>query len=231
MHKVEPKAILVPNTASPTLLCYLAARRCYSSEENMVAFLDDPSSELPSKDTMDILLSRCIKSGHESVLEHAYFTFHITCSRACSHQIVRHRLANFSQQSQRYVTYSDIGFVASPKLNERYQNLFMQDVEDMYSRAIVDGTPAEDARAYLPNCTATHLFMTMNARELRHFFNERCCYKAQEEIRILANSMLQQCMKVASSLFKGTGPKCKVLGRCPEATPCIYRPFKEPSHG
>ena len=179
-------------------------------------------------------LQHAIASGHESVLEHVSFTFLITgISRACSHQLVRHRLASYSQQSQRYVGLSsrDVFDHVIPETISKNQEAMaeyerlMSAISEVYGR-LVDcyKIPQEDARYVLPNACETDLVMTMNVRELRHFFNLRCCNRAQWEIRELANEMLKICKFTEPTLFEGAGPSCEKYGLCPESRTCGKHP-------
>ncbi len=160
--------------------------------------------------------------GHFSVLEHASFTFGIEgISRACSHQLVRHRLASYSQQSQRYVSQKERfeavtppSIACRPELRERYEGL-LEEIHRVYGQFLDAGVPAEDARFVLPNAAATKLVVTMNARELHHFFNLRCCRRAQWEIRAVARDMLRLVRRKAPVLFAKAGPGC-LRGACPE---------------
>lgn len=189
---------------------------------------DWPTDHDMHPDRSGPLVRRVLASGHTSILEHASFTFAIDgISRACSHQLVRHRLASYSQQSQRYVPLSDgqkndyvtPGSLAdNPLLKQALQEDYaatMEYLTGVYQRLIEAGIPAEDARFLLPNATTTRLVLTMNARALHHFFSLRCCTRAQWEIRDLANEMLRQCRRVAPVLFENAGPACK-RGPCPE---------------
>ena len=169
-------------------------------------------------------LQHSMKSGHESVLEHAVFTFRITgISRACLAQLTRHRLASFSVQSQRYVRIHGIDLVVPESIRdsefETEAGSLLEDVMNLYQRMLDAGIPAEDARYVTPQAVPTELVMTMNARELRHFFSLRCCNRAQWEIRHLADEMLKLCMDTAPTLFEDAGPGC-VRGNCPEKKPC-----------
>ena len=171
-------------------------------------------------------LKHALGSGHESVLEHVSFTFKISgISRACSHQLVRHRLASYSQQSQRYVPEHSFEYL-TPKTviknsyaNEQY-TWAMKVIQKVYDDLIGHGVPKEDARYVLPNACTTSLVVTMNARELRHFFGLRCCNRAQWEIRDMANLMLAECKKVAPELFIDAGPYCISRGFCTESRSC-----------
>ena len=187
---------------------------------------DYASSTCVDKEPDGKSLAHALKSGHESVLEHATFTFHITgISRACSHQLVRHRLASFSQKSQRYVNERAFDYVLPDSLIDNAEAITvfkdaMQTLRDSYDMLLKLGVPQEDARYLLPNACTTELVMTMNVRELRHFFNLRCCNRAQWEIRELAQRMLVICKTVAPSLFADAGPSCAKLHYCPEARSC-----------
>lgn len=180
---------------------------------------------------MEGFIRKMVKTGHESPLEHASLTWHLTCSRACSHQLVRHRIASYSQQSQRYVKVDDLPVIvppsitADPEAKEGFM-LTMQAVEKAYKAiASISKVAVEDARFVLPQSAATQIIVTMNFRSLLHFFNERCCSRAQWEIRDLAGQMLAICKELYPAIFDNAGPKCKRLGRCPEAKPCGERPW------
>ncbi len=149
-----------------------------------------------------------IRQGHESIIEHASASFEISgISRACSHQLVRHRIASFSQESQRYVDMSDPEFVVPETIvaNERalaYWQGFVQHAVSVYQELRRLGIPKEDARFILPNATATRLVVTMNFRELRHFFKLRCSPQAQWEIRAVAKRMLELIYPEAPATFR-----------------------------
>jgi len=149
-----------------------------------------------------------IREGHESLVEHASVTFEISgISRACSHQLVRHRIASYSQESQRYVTMDAPEFVVPPAIQENSEALaawdeFMSGVPETYRRLRQAGVRKEDARFILPNATATRIVVTMNFRALRHFFTVRCDRAAQWEIRALALEMLRQVHELAPSAFE-----------------------------
>lgn len=171
-------------------------------------------------------LEVAIKSGHESVLEHVSFTFRIRdVSRAFLAQITRHRLASFSVESQRYCKYTDVVRMTMPpsmEANAEAQEIYRQTILDAANayRSLLDlGIVAEDARFVLPEATVTNMVVTMNARELRHFFSLRCCNRAQWEIRAVADEMLALCKQTAPELFNDAGAPC-VRGECHEAYPC-----------
>ena len=172
-------------------------------------------------------LKVALDGHHESVMEHTTFTFQVEgISRVLLAQLTRHRLASFSVQSQRYVSMEDgMGFVIPPKIIDLGDTAINEYVEQMHTMhrwykewcfKLGGGKDAlEDARFVLPGACTTKLIMTMNARELRHFFSLRCCTRAQWEIRQLACTMLELCKDVAPMLFADAGPGC-VRGACPE---------------
>jgi len=206
---------VLAHTAEPVNVVAMAARLCYSP-------LDIENLRCGDVAENQQLIEKVLSLGHESVLEHASFTFGVEgVSRVLSHQLVRHRLASFSQQSQRYVSF-DKGFSYQvPPSVEKDESLcqeydgMMAQLADFYRRLRDRQIPAEDARFVLPNAADTRLVMTMNARELRHFFRLRCCRRAQWEIRALATEILRQVKKIASPLFYDAGPAC-LSGSCPE---------------
>jgi thymidylate synthase (FAD) len=194
----------------------LASRLCYSP----VGISELEERWTPAK--AGRLIDKIMKLGHYSVLEHAVFTFGIEgISRATSHQLVRHRLASYSQQSQRYVKADEeFEYVVPPSVarKRRLEKRFTEHVEEvgrLYRELVDAGLPPEDARFVLPNAAATKIIVTMNARELRHFFGLRCCQRAQWEIRGMAEMMLGLARAAAPRLFSRAGPGC-VGGRCPE---------------
>lgn len=170
-------------------------------------------------------LKSALKSGHESVLEHAVCTFKVEgVSRALLAQLTRHRIASFSVVSQRYVDMIDAKFVIPDAIMKdtaayREFTFMLGEIKRAYEFFVGRGIPKEDARFVLPNATTTDLIMTMNLRELRHFFSLRCCNRAQWEIRELADKMLAICKEQAPDIFANAGAGC-VRGQCPEANPC-----------
>ena len=213
------KVKLVSYTPNPDQVCEMACRTCTSAE------CPDISTAVNKTNA----LRKALDSGHESVAEHAVFTFQIEgISRACSHQLVRHRLASYSQQSQRYVIMNDKDYFVIPEslkenVSEYVQYLsVMRYLFDEYERMIESGIPMEDARYILPNACCTNITVTMNARELRHFFKLRLCKRAQWEIRELAECMYGCVKDVAPVLFEGVGPACIMDGKCTEIKGCGY---------
>lgn len=198
-------------TQNAEAICAAAGKSCYSERSSM-ELVDAPN---PGK-----VLGKIVGMGHHSVIEHAVFTFSIEgVSRSLTHQLVRHRVASFSQQSQRYVSMDKPTYVipktveADPELKKEFERT-MSEIWASYNR-LVEKIPPEDARYVLPNACTTNITITMNARELIHFFSLRCCNRAQWEIREMADEMLRQCKEVYPVIFKGAGPPC-VKGACPE---------------
>jgi thymidylate synthase (FAD) len=158
----------------------------------------------------------------EELLPHVAFTFAVEgVSRACSHQLVRHRVASFSQQSQRYVPVRRLAerVVTPASFDEGELEVFRSLVEassEAYVRLVERGVPREDARFVLPNAVGTDLLVTMDGGSLFHFFGLRCCSRAQWEIHDLADEMLAEARRAEPELFRGAGPYCYQLGRCPE---------------
>jgi thymidylate synthase (FAD) len=171
------------------------------------------------------IIRRVLGYGHESVIEHASFTFFVEgISRSLTHQLVRHRIASYTQQSMRYADLRrSKEYFIRPKTisrDEELTKLFDATIakcKETYDILRKKGVPCEDSRFILPIATQTKIAITMNARELRHFFALRCCLRAQWEIRELANRILKICKNTAPSLFENAGPSCVGLGYCPEA--------------
>lgn len=219
------KINLLRHTEQPEKTCALAARLCYSH-----LGIDDLSDTITSEKIAQ-LLHDVIVSGHHSVLEHASFTFGIEgISRALLAQLTRHRLASFSVQSQRYVTFKDDleyiipETIANIPEHEQLFNTTVKHLKEIYNYFIEAGIPAEDARYILPQASSTKIIMTMNARELRHFFSLRCCGRAQTEIRYMACQMLSILKVRFPLIFNDAGPAC-VSGKCTESHPC-GKPWK-----
>ncbi len=221
IQKAEPSVRLIAYTPDPVTVCALAARVCYSALD-----FDALKEKLAEQDPAAFLRD-VIRSGHLSVIEHASFTFYVEgVSRSLLAQLTRHRIASFDVQSQRYVSMKGrFACVVPPKIaalgpeKEAEYLRQMETIGQWYEgwQEAFGGDPAanEDARFVLPNACATRLIMTMNARELRHFFSLRCCRRAQWEIRDLAVRMLALCRQAAPVLFENAGPSC-LSGPCPE---------------
>jgi thymidylate synthase (FAD) len=210
------KVKLIRHTPEPEKLVAIAARLCYSpvGVEELDEKLDLEAAQK--------LVRFVIKSGHLSTTEHVYFTFGIEgISRVLSHQLVRHRIASFNQQSQRYVKFNENydyivpdSIMQNEKMKEKYKS-FVLDIHKFYEEMLDNGIEAEDARYILPNSSETKMIVTMNARELLHFFTVRCCNRAQTEIRDLAILMLKDVKKAAPAVFENAGPNC-LRTPCPE---------------
>lgn len=202
-----------------------AARLCYSPVGA------SELSERMTDEQVDKLLTRLRTSHHDSPLEHVSFTFAIEgISRALSHQLVRHRIASYSQQSQRYVQEDAFDYIVPEAIqqNSRALTIFekmMADAQKAYSDLIEEGIKAEDARYVLPNAAETKIVVTMNARTLLHYFAERCCSRAQLEHQRLANAMLAEVVQIAPVLFHGAGAPC-ISGTCPEGSMSCGKPKK-----
>ena len=220
---------LLSYTPEPEKTVAAAARLCYSPLSG-VELLDNFDD-----DQVDDFLSRLSSHGHFSPFEHANFTFAIDgVSRVLSHQLVRHRIASYSQKSQRYVAEDSFSYVTPPSiaLNKEHKHAFeqlMYEIMRQYTAFLSDGIPEEDARYILPNAATTNLMLTMNARSLHNFFRLRCCRRAQAEIRQLAQLMLAEVIKVAPALFAKAGPSCVSDGVCYEGKmSCGQRAAKQP---
>lgn len=216
------KVKLFNNTNEMIDIIYTAARTCYyaGSPIEMYENVDEISKETKLK-----LIEDCIKRNHLSVLEHAQFTFGIYgISRACSHQLVRHRHCSFSQQSQRYVNLKDKAeFVVPDNLSANDKFLVgytLNKIRECYITLVENGVKPEDARTILPNACSTNLVMSCNLREIIHICNERLCAKAQTEIRELVGAMKDEVVEQLPFLNAYLQPKCVKLGKCTEAKPC-----------
>ena len=192
---------LIQSTPNPVETIAQIASICYDS---------DPKNPMA-------LVKHLYKNAHDSVFEHIYFTFKIEgISRACSHQLVRHRHCSFTQRSQRYCSENGFECVVPPLADgARFYN-DIEDIKDWYLYYQSIGIPNEDARYILPNACATSLYLSCNLRELIHMANERLCTRAQWEIRDLVKAM---CELVDPQLQFMLVPKCK-SGRIICNTPC-----------
>jgi len=208
---VTLKVELLAYTPEGEILSAMAAKLTHSKSS---------IGELRNSDKEELknILRYVVKAGHESVIEHAYFTFGISgVSRALTHQLVRHRIASYSQQSQRYVE-SEMEYVIPPSIKEagveeEYKKM-MESAWDAYNK-LKEKVPVEDARYILPNAACTQIMVSMNARSLLNFFELRCCLHAQWEIRHLAWKMLGLVKKVAPVIFENAGPPCRTKNICP----------------
>lgn len=218
------RVILLSHTPEPERLVAAAARLCYSSDNALAIY-----QEMYNKDKRDKQINLLRKIGHDSPLEHVSFTFELQdVSRALLAQITRHRIASFSVRSQRYVSM-DKDVVIPPEIsnNEAAWEIYREAVDNAFKsynelseileksylengmdKRAAEKKAIEDARFVLPNATCTSIVMTMNARELLHFFSLRTCNRAQWEIREVADKMLAQCYEVAPTIFANAGCGC-----------------------
>lgn len=202
-----------------------AARLCYAPVGAKELMETMPAERVRS------VLSTILKSGHFSTLEHVSYTFAVDgVSRALTHQLVRHRLASFNQQSQRYVKFTDGVDTIKPHTVEDnkdasrvFDEAIVQVIEG-YEKLLDMGIPAEDARYLLPNAAETKIVITMNIRELLHFFSLRCCNRAQWEIREMAHRMLELVRPTAPYIFMDAGAPC-IRGNCPEGKMTCGKPY------
>jgi len=196
-------------------LVYKAYRQCQSKS--------CVSSDPAPRGAAETLLNKMAGSPHISPLEHGVFTFAIEgISRSLSHQLVRHRIASFAQQSQRFCGEGDEfdyiippSIANIPELADAYHD-FMDLAHEVYQKYQAHGIPNEDARFVLPNAAETKIVMTMNCSSLKHFLRLRCCHRAQWEIRSIANQILAICQNIAPTIFANAGAACLSLGYCPE---------------
>ena len=218
---------LLYHTPDPERAIATAARLCYApvgAAELMQTLSDEKVRSV---------LRTVIMSGHHSTLEHASYTFAIDgVSRALTHQLVRHRLASYNQQSQRYVKFAQGLDVVKPETvqaDPELERIFDEAVEAAvsgYQKLLDAGVPAEDARYLLPNAAESKIVVTMNVRELLHFFSLRCCKRAQWEIRQMALEMLELARPTAPYIFADAGAPC-VRGACPEGKMSCADPYQK----
>ena len=209
------KIKILAHTPNPERVIALAGKLCYSQ-----VGIDELNDKI-SDEQVEKFITKLSDMGHMSPFEHASFTFAIEgISRNCSHQIVRHRLASFSQQSQRYVRMKG-EYVVPPYIYWHKELLLefnhaLEDADKAYNKLVeglmrygrTEKEAIEDARYILPSACTTKMEVTMNVRELLHFFKQRCCKRAQWEIREVAKEMLKQCKEVSPILFKNAGAPC-----------------------
>ena len=234
------KVTLIAHTPEPEKLAATAAKLCYSSSDI------DSLREGLTDDKIESFIDMLVSIGHESVMEHVSFTFGIEgVSRACTHQLVRHRIASYSQKSQRYVNENGFEFITPPdieaipeaksefdrmmrEITSSYEKIAEMLTEKHKADFIAEGVDEkaaaskarklanEDARFLLPNACETKIVVTMNVRSLFNFFRHRCCRRAQWEIRAVAEEMLRLCLHEAPHIFAHAGPSCVATGKCPE---------------
>ena len=219
--QVKGKAELIRYTSNPEATIAAAARLCYSSDA-----ADKVVSDSDEKDNAKYI-AMLRRLNHLSPFEHASFTFCVTVvSRAFLAQVTRHRIASFSVRSQRYVSEAEFNYIIPPAVEALGEKAVEKYKEQMstcmrwygeWQEALGGAKESsnEDARFVLPNACETQMIITMNARELMHFFELRCCNRAQWEIRDIAWQMLEEVLKVAPNVFASSGPSC-IEGACSE---------------
>ena len=247
MSKIKVR--LIEHTPSPDMVVAQSAKLCYSK-----VGVEELSQKL-TPESVDKFVGMLSSIGHESPLEHCSFTFAIEgIDRATSHQLVRHRLASYSQQSQRYVNLGEVFDFITPQIISDMDSFYgtehvaefeedMKCIHSMYKKwqGVIQKfveeanyptygmTPEkvanENARAVLPNACETKIVVTMNGRSLLNFFEHRCCNRAQYQIRELAGLMLEEVRTVAPSLFKKAGASCE-HGKCKEGKFSCGHPIK-----
>ncbi|CCJ34536.1 FAD-dependent thymidylate synthase [Caloramator australicus] len=235
------KVELIAYTPEAEKIVASAAKLCYSR-----VGISEIGENL-DKENIEKFLNMLLDLGHESPVEHVSFTFAIEgVSRSLTHQLVRHRIASYSQQSQRYVKLDQFEYIVPPSIeeDERARELFIKAMEEdqrvynelvdilskkHYEKLISEGKnekeakrlsekmAIEDARYVFPNACETKIVVTMNARSLLNFFRHRCCNRAQWEIHNLADEMLKKVREVAPTIFKFAGPSC-VYDKCHEGS-------------
>ena len=255
MPETTLRVELLAHTPDPVALIYAAFRQCYHA-----GFVADMWPRLLTgdidADTQGRFVADILESGHTSPIEHVSLTFAISgVSRALSHQLVRHRIASYSQQSQRYVDGKDFNYIVPPSIAKNQAALARftacmaeiaaaySDLSELLADKTAENLPKnnaaitkakekvrQDARFVLPQAAETRLVMTMNCRSLLNFFEERCCLRAQWEIRALANAMLDLAKTAVPVIFDQAGPKCVRLGYCPEGEQftCGRMPCRKP---
>jgi len=230
MPPITLQVRLLSHTPNALSLIYAAFRQCYHA-----GFVGDMWDRLVAgdiePDKQAAFVTKVLASGHDSPVEHVSFTFAVEgVSRALTHQLVRHRLASYSQQSQRYVNESEFDFVVPPRIaripeaRQRFVSFMgecaaaYRDLRGLLEASGRTGSKAnEDARFVLPQAAESKIVVTMNCRSLLHFFELRLCERAQWEIRALALAMRELCRQALPVIFASAGPKCERLGHCPES--------------
>lgn len=199
---------------------YVAARNCYSEKDctELLANAYDKTLDQKIK-----LISKVLDSGHFSIAEHVSITFSVDgISRACSHQLVRHRLCTYSQKSQRYCSYEGKMFeyitpktIKESKYKAEYDQL-MENIQNIYDKLVEVGIKPEDARYILPNAACTNIVVTTNLRNIIHVMGLRCCSRAQWEVRQMFKQLAEKLKAQLPFMSKYFGPNCQQLGYCPE---------------
>lgn len=243
MPQVKPNVVLINYTRDPEKTVAAAAKLCYSKSD-VTQISEKLTDESAAK-----FVKHLASLGHESPIEHVSFTFGIEgVSRAFLAQITRHRLASYSVQSQRYVELKDFNYIIPPEVekdkesleqflegmenDKKYYNSITEKLSESHKRDFLNEglseeeaekkaqkMAIEDARFALPNSCETKMVVTMNARSLKNFFRQRCCNRAQWEIREVAKRMFALVYPIAPNIFCDAGPGC-LNGVCPEGAMC-----------
>ena len=218
----KPVVRLISKPDSILKTIYTACRTCYSADSPLNIYDGAEDEEKMLK-----LIKNVVASGHHSTIEHIQVSFAISnVSRACTHQLVRHRLMSFSQKSQRYVQEKgQFDYIIPPTidkdpvLKQKFID-FMGQISDKYQEFIDAGIPAEDARFVMPNAASSSLVASLNLREMIHLAQLRLCTRAQYEIRMLVKGMCDELTKQEPWLKEYLVPKCEALGFCDEHKSC-----------
>lgn len=212
--QVKLNVKLIGYTKNAEQIVAAAIRQCYSASGAKELTQKIPAGKRAK------LIRQVVSSDHTSTIEHISFTFAIEgVSRVLTHELVRHRIASFSQQSQRYVEAGNFNYIIPPTITSKpealkiYKKIVAED-QKIYNELLEMGIPREDARFVLPNAAETKIVVTMNARSLFNFLRRRMCNRAQWEIRTLAYKMHAQLMKAAPNIFCFAGPSCKTEKIC-----------------
>ena len=224
----KPVVNLISKPENMLKTIYTACRTCYSADTPFEIYNSTDDEEKMLK-----LIERVVSSGHYSTIEHIQVTFAISnVSRACTHQLVRHRHMSFSQKSQRYVKEKGQfdyiippTIMRNPDLKEKFEN-FMGEISKLYCEFTEAGVPAEDARAVLPNAATTSIVASLNLREMIHLANLRLCTRAQYEIRTMIKLMCEALVAEEPWLKNYLVPKCERWGFCDEDKSCGRMPVK-----
>ncbi len=207
MKIIEPSVELVEDFDAAAIMKKIerAGRVCYKSEGNI------------KDDSAEKFIRGIIKRGHESVIEHATVSFKIVCDRGVTHELVRHRIASYSQESTRYCDYSagkfggDLTFIKPCFWQDDDENFLlwketMAQLEKNYLTLRANGAKPEEARSILPNSLKTEIFVTMNLREWRHFLKLRTAKAAHPQMREVALKIYQILVEKLPAVFDDLKP-------------------------
>jgi len=197
MDIIEPSVEIIDELDEDYLVrkLELCGRTAYKSEDKI------------TKGSAERFIRSIIKSGHGSVLEHVNITVKFICDRGVTHELVRHRIASYTQESTRYCNYSKKGvvFINPPWGFDKLDLMFLEAVEEQYNRKIREGQTPQQARAYLPNCLKTEIATTMNVREWRHVLGLRTQPDCHPQMRQIMTILLLEFRKKLPILFEDVG--------------------------